>query len=288
MPPRERRSLQTHGLTSQVYVPILKEIFVEKYREGDNAIDFTLDDIRAAALKLGITIRNPADLAYRMRSRTLLPAEILELGFYVLRPTGRGSYRLERATSTIVELPETEPIEALDLTPLPVRRLLPEILRDIDEQALLTVINYCKLLDHFTGLNVYRLRSHMRKSVPGVGQAELDELDVGVALRDDEVPVVIPIEAKAVADPINRVQIATMVQFTGTYFPGHEVRPLAIKIDEDSLLHFLEFNPTAEPAELEVARSACYRLRLSDAQRELIARDHRESGGQMGEQGSLL
>ena len=42
------------------------------------------------------------------------------------------------------------------------------------------MINYSKLLDHFTGLTVYRLRSHVRRSVPNVGQAELDEIDVGV------------------------------------------------------------------------------------------------------------
>jgi hypothetical protein len=62
----------------------------------------------------------------------------------------------------------------------------------MDEQAVLTVASYCKLFDHFTGLQVYRLRSHVRKSVPGVGQAELDAIDVGVALRDDEMPILGP------------------------------------------------------------------------------------------------
>ncbi len=268
------KNLQTHGLQSQVYVPILREIFQAKYHEGDDRVDFTLDDIRAAAVALGITVRNPADLVYRMRSRTILPSEILEKGFYVLRATGRGKYRLEQAESTIIEIPENQIVEALDLTPLPVRRLLPEVLAEIDEQGLLTVISYCKLLDHFTGLQVYRLRSHVRKSVPGIGQAELDEIDVGVALRDDEVPVVFPIEAKAADDAINRVQISAMVAFSGEYFPGLEIRPLAIKLDYNSLLHFIEFTPEIEPAKLVVARSATYRLTLSPQQRDLIHADH--------------
>jgi hypothetical protein len=55
---------------------------------------------------------------------------------------------------------------------------------EFDEQGLLTMVSYCKLLDHFTGLKVYRLRSHVRKSVPNVGQAELDEIDVGVAPQE--------------------------------------------------------------------------------------------------------
>ena len=145
------RPLQTHGLNSTVYVPILRRIFQEKYEPGDQSIDFTLDDIRSAALALGITVRNPADLVYRMRSRTILPAEILELGFYILRQTGRGRYRLEQGTSTIIPLPVHAPVSALDLTPLPVRRLLPETLAEVDEQGLLTIVSYCQLLDHFNG-----------------------------------------------------------------------------------------------------------------------------------------
>lgn len=269
-PEARRRKIQTHGLQSQVYVPILRHIFESKYSDDATVIDFTLDDIRASAGALGITVRNPADLIYRMRSRTILPEEILKLGFYILRQTGRGRYRLEQAISTIIELPENEPTDALDITPIPVRRLLPEDIANVDEQALLTMINYCQLLDHFTGLRVYRLRSHVRKSVRGIGQAELDEIDVGVAMRDDESPVVVPIEAKAVADPVNRVQIAAMAAFCEDYFPGHQVRPIAIKVDDDGLLHFLEFNVTKEPAELEVIRSACYRLNLSDVQRAAI------------------
>ena len=264
------RSLQTHGLTSQVYVPILRAIFQQRYAPGRDVIDFTLDDVRAAALDLGIVVRNPADVVYRMRSRTVLPAEMLELGFYVLRQVGRGEHRFEQATSTVIDLPDDEPIEALDLTPIPVRRLLPENLAEVDEQALLTIANYCQLFDHFTGLRIYRLRSHVRKSVTGIGQAELDELDVGVAQRDDEVPVVVLIEAKAASDPVNRVQIAAMVAFSEDYFSGHEVRPLALKVDGAGLLHLLEFNATKEPSLLGVRRSACYRIMPSEAQRALI------------------
>jgi hypothetical protein len=264
------RPLQTHGQTSTVYVPILRRIFSEKYVEGDTTVDFSLDDIRYAAAALGIVVRNPADLVYRMRSRTILPIEILEKGFYILRAVGRGKYRFEIGKTTIIDLPVENVTDALDQTPLPVRRLLPEMAADWDEQALLTVVGYCGLLDHFTGLRTFRLRSHVRKSVDGIGQAELDEIDVAVALRDDEQPVILPIEAKAVADPINRVQIAAQVAFSQFYFPGHEVRPLAIKVDYESLIHLIEFNATEIAAELAVIASATYRLNLSEQQRALI------------------
>ena len=134
----------------------------------------------------------------------------------------------------------------------------------MDEQAVLTVASYCKLFDHFTGLQIYRLRSHVRKSVPGIGQAELDAIDVGVALRDDEMPIVFPIEAKAAADALNRVQIFNMVQFSKHYFPGMTVRPLAIKVDHDFVLHIMEFVPASKAAELKIVKSASYVLSLSD------------------------
>jgi hypothetical protein len=267
---RSRRSLQSHGMSSRVYVPIIRAIFEANYKDGMLAFDFTLDDVRRAADKLGIVTRNPADVIYRMRSRTKLPAEILELGFYILRQIGRGKYRLEKAETTIIDVPPNAIVDAIDLTPLPVRRLLPEDLADIDEQGLLTIIDYCRLLSHFTGLQVFRLRSHVRKSVASIGQAELDEIDVGVALREDEAPVVFPIEAKAVDEAVNRVQIATMVTYAREFFRGLEVRPIAIKLDYDGLIHFLEFNASMSPGDLMIVRSATYRLSLSDRQRELI------------------
>lgn len=266
----KKRSLQAHGLTSKVYGPILLHIFKARWRQGAATVLFTLDDVRNAADTLRLEVRNPADLIYRMRSRTVLPEEILEKGFYILRAIGRGQYQFEKGSSTIFQPLDSEPIEALDLTPLPVRRLLPEQLAEMDEQAILTVASYCKLFDHFTGLQVYRLRSHVRKSVPGVGQAELDAIDVGIALRDDELPIVFPIEAKAASDALNRVQIFNMIQYSRHYFPGMTIRPLAIKVDYDSLLHLMEFNPVNKAAELKIVKSASYVIKLSDRQLEFV------------------
>jgi len=268
---KKRRSLQSHGRRSKVYVPVLTLIFRRRYRPRLQQVDFSLDDIRAALVELKLERgRNPADVVYRMRSRTVLPDVIRRAGFHVLRAIGRGKYRFERAQGTIIDIPRGKVIQALDLTPLPVRRLLPQTLSLIDEQGLLSMASYCKLLDHFTGLTVFRLRSHVRKSVTGVGQAELDEVDVGVALRDDEIPVVIPIEAKAAEEPVNRVQIIYQIAYARQYFPGHEIRPVCLKIDYDNLIHLLEFNVADTAAELRVLRNASYRLKLSESQARFV------------------
>ena len=251
-------------------MPILREIVRRKYVPGAQRIDFIKQDVEEVAGQLGVKLGNAADVVYRMRARTRLPDDILDLGFTVLRGVGRGKYALEIGGEAVVHLPEHEVFEHNDQTPLPVRRLLPEDMAELDEQGLLTMVSYCKLLDHFTGLKVYRLRSHVRKSVPSVGQAELDEIDVGVALREDEVPVVFPLEAKAADEVINRVQVATAVAYCKTYFVGHEIRPIVVKLTYDGVLHFLEFRATTSLTGLRILHSHGYRLNLSPKQRELI------------------
>jgi hypothetical protein len=268
--PKRREATQSHGQTSRVYVPILRDIVRRKYTPGTQRIEFTKQEVEDVAAGLGLKLGNAADVIYRMRSRTRLPDDILDLGFTILRGVGRGRYVLEVGGEALVHLPEHNVFEHNDQTPLPVRRLLPENLAELDEQGLLTIVSYCKLLDHFTGLTVYRLRSHVRKSVPGVGQAELDEIDVGVALRDDDTPVVFPIEAKAADEVINRVQIASAVAYCETYFVGHEIRPIVVKLTYDGVLHFLEFRATISLPGLRILSSHGYRLNLSPKQRDLI------------------
>jgi hypothetical protein len=272
------KSLQSHGRNSVVYVPVILKLFQDRWRPGASTVVFSLDDVRTAvdAVRAAspkpdrISSRNPADVVYRMRSRTVLPKEILDKGFHVLRAVGRGRYQFEKAQSGIIETPVNELTPAIDQTPMPVRRLLPETMAEMDEQAVLSVVGYCNLLDHFTGMKIYRLRSHVRKSVPGVGQAELDAIDVGIAAGDDEIPVIFPIEAKAVSDELNRVQIFNMIQYAAHYFPGLKVRPLALKVDYQSVVHLIEFNVASRPGDLRILRSASYAINTSDSQLAMI------------------
>jgi hypothetical protein len=272
------RELQSPGTSSIVYVPVILKLFRDRWRPGASTIVFSLDDVRTAVEAVRaesdtpdrISSRNPADVVYRMRSRTKLPAEILDKGFHVLRAVGRGRYQFEKASSGIIEVPIKELTPTIDQTPMPVRRLLPETMAEMDEQALLSVVSYCCLLDHFTGMKIYRLRSHVRKSVPGIGQAELDAIDVGIASGDDDVPVIFPIEAKAVSDELNRVQVYNMIQYAAHYYPGLKVRPLAMKVDYQSAVHFIEFNVASRPGDLRIVRSASYAINTSDAQLAMI------------------
>jgi hypothetical protein len=69
-----------------------------------------------------------------------------------------------------------------------------------DEQALLAKIRYNRLVDIFAGLVCYSLQSHLRTTVPSMGQVETDELYIGVDKRGAH--YVLPIQAKGRSDKI--------------------------------------------------------------------------------------
>lgn len=75
-----------------------------------------------------------------------------------------------------------------------------------DEQALLARIRYNRLIDVFMGVVCYSLQSHLRTSVPELGQVETDELYVGMDKRG--IHYVFSVQAKSRRDHIGVVQIA--------------------------------------------------------------------------------
>jgi hypothetical protein len=147
---------------------------------------------------------------------------------------------------------------------------LNEDLSRIDEQGLLTIVNYCDLLSLFTGLKIYRLKSHARKSVSKIGQVEVDEIDVGVTYSSLNLPIIFPIEAKAAPDPLNWAQIANQVNFANQQFSGFIVRPIGIKVDWNSIIYIIEFTPEIEAKNLRIVNSVRYRLTLSTEQVDAI------------------
>jgi hypothetical protein len=254
------RSLQSHGKRSRIYVPVLLYIFKQKYVPGSDIVEFTLKDVAEACTALGIVAANPPDVIYRMKSRTLIPEDIQALGFRVIRPIGRGKYVLEKAESTLITFPigDYEIIE--DQTPSFVRKLLGSDLGLIDEQGLLAIIRYNHLIAHFLQARVYHLKGHVRRSVIGVGQAEVDDVHIALPFDIDEPVTIVPVEAKAKDEPVNRAQIAMQILYAREAFPGHPIRPLTIKLFPDGEILFMEFADEIRTAELEPIAYARYRI----------------------------
>ena len=61
------------------------------------------------------------------------------------------------------------------------------------------------------------------------------------------------------------------MEFCFEYYPGYTIRPIVAKVDHNSIVHIIEFNPTANPGELEFVKAASYRIVLSDTQKRYIA-----------------
>lgn len=74
-----------------------------------------------------------------------------------------------------------------------------------DEQALLARRRYNRLVDIFTGVTCYSLQSHLRTSIPSLGQVETDEVYVGVDRQGAH--YVVPVQAKSGKDRMSVVQI---------------------------------------------------------------------------------
>ena len=63
---------------------------------------------------------------------------------------------------------------------------------------------------------------------------------------------------------------SNMIQYAAHYYPGLTVRPLALKVDQKSAVHFLEFNVASRPGDLRIVRSASYSINTSEAQIAMI------------------
>ena len=256
------RPRQAHGRGSKIYGPVVLAIWRRGYTAGSSApIAFTLDDVRAELEAQGLSAKNPPDLIYRMGGRTKLPDEMQLAGYRMISKTNRGKYAFIAGESTLIDYPEmANVVEVDDHTPVEVRRLLYLDFVAVDEQALLSVIRYNDMFSRFIGFRVYHLKSHVRQSVPGVGQAEVDDVHVSVEHGYDGLLTIVPVEAKAEHDPVVRTQVASLVHYARHAFPGHPIRPMTVKMMETGEVLFMEFNVTTEPNELAIVKHAFYRL----------------------------
>lgn len=191
------------------YGPIITKVFMDnRTAAGATSVDFTNEDIRGAAKSLKMKIpQNPPDVLYNARYRGGMPDDVLKAapkGFeWVIRGTGRGKYRfgaVPQGRAFFRPNPSLTEIKVPDSTPGVIARYALN-----DEQALLAVIRYNRLLDIFTGVACYSLQTHWKTSVEGIGQIETDEVYVGVNKHGAH--FVLPVEAKSAKDVIGVVQI---------------------------------------------------------------------------------
>lgn len=227
------------------YSQILERIFFAHYRPGDVAVEFERKEIKQAARELGIAVpENLGDLVYSFRFRTELPERVRKTApdglSWVIKLAGSARYRFEMSRQwSLTPNPALLRVKVPDATPGIITRYALG-----DEQALLALVRYNRLVDVFTGVACYSLQNHLRTTVKGTGQIEVDELYVGVDRRGAH--FVFPVQAKGGRDRISNVQLEQDFALCAEKFPQLICRPLAAQFLADGGVALMEFASTAD------------------------------------------
>ena len=156
-------------------------IFFEGYRPGMTQFEFERGKLERTASAMGMALpKNLGDVIYSLRYRSGFPQSILDTQpagmTWIIEGAGRARYRF-----SLVRLNRIVPNEELVTIGIPDGT--PEVIRAYaldDEQALLAIVRYNRLIDTFLGLTTFSLQNHLRTTVTGIGQIEIDELYLGI------------------------------------------------------------------------------------------------------------
>ncbi len=151
----------------------------------------------------------------------------------------------------ITQTPMLSKIKILDATPVFIRRYALN-----EEQVLLAIIRYNRLIDTFLGLTCYSLQSYLRTTVPGLGQRDTDEVYIGV--NEQWRPFVIPVQVKGKNKPISTVQIEQDMAVCEAKFPALVCRPVAAQFIENDVIALFEFVRSKD--EISIREERHYRI----------------------------
>ncbi len=239
------------------YDKLIERVFFNHYKSDTSEVSFSREEFEPVAKELGIKLpKNLGDIIYSYRYRSQLPESInrlLEKGEeWIIRSVGRGQYRFAKSLiHRISPNPRLAKIKVLDATPEIIRRYALN-----DEQALLAILQYNRLIDIFLGITCYSLQSHLRTTVAKMGQVETDGLYVGVSKPGTQ--YIVPVQVKGKSDEVGIVQIEQDFAVCESKFPGLECRPVAAKLMDDDLIALFEF--VRSESEISIKEEKHYRL----------------------------
>lgn len=236
---------------------LIHGVFFGRWIPGLTEIPFTRDDLVNQAVIEGITLpKNVGDVIYTVRYRQPLPRSITVTqpeGFeWDIEGVGTARYAFR-----LVPVSRIVPNENLVVIDIP--EATPEIVRRhglTDEQALLAMVRYNRLLDVFLGVATYSLQNHLRTNVEGIGQIEIDELYVGIDKRGTQ--YVIPVQAKARKDQIGIVQTKQDIAFCASRYPSLVCRAISAQFRRNDVVALFELELVA--GQVKIVDERHYRL----------------------------
>ena len=255
------------------YQSLIDKVFFDHYSSGATSLDFTRRELNDAAEGLDIVLPdNLGDVIYSFRFRTDLPKTILatqpEGMEWVIELAGRSRYRF-----SLVKINRILPRD--DLARIDIPDATPELIRAYaldDEQALLAIVRYNRLIDTFLSLTTYSLQNHLRTTVKAIGQIEIDELYVGIDKRGCH--YVIPVQAKGGKDQIGIVQTTQDIRFVEEKFPSMRCRAVSAQFMDDQIVALFEL--TLQDDEIKVVEERHYRLVPAKKLDQKAIRDYRD------------
>lgn len=243
------------------YSALIEKIFFDRFNDGDRVVEFERTEIEVAASELGIKLpKNLGDVLYSFRFRSPLPDRILATQpagkEWLITMAGKGKYRF-----VLFSLSRILPNK--DLVTIAVPDSTPEIIRSYaldDEQALLAIVRYNRLLDIFLGVTTYSLQNHLRTTVADIGQIEIDELYVGIDKHGCH--YVVPVQAKGGKDQISVVQTMQDLAWCGERFPDMRAKAISVQFMGQNKIAFFEL--VIQDFAMKVAEERHYQLVPSD------------------------
>jgi len=239
------------------YFALVEKIFFDRYENGDIEIAWERADLEQAAVDLDIVLpKNLGDVVYSIRYRTPMPQRILDTqpegSEWIISGAGRAMYLFK-----LVPINRIRPRE--DMVAIKVPDATPEVIRAYaltDEQALLAKVRYNRLIDIFLELVAYSLQNHLRTTVQGVGQIEIDEIYVGVDKRGRQ--FIVPVQAKGGNDQLSVVQTEQDLKCCAEKYPSLVARAISAQFLEDDLIALFEL--TVEDEQVKIVEEKHYRL----------------------------
>lgn len=239
------------------YDAIIERIFKRHYSPRKSSFDFTREEFENTAKELSIKLpKNIGDVLYSFRYRKNLPESIRKTAAadreWIIEGTGIAKYRFRQAKPIRI-VPNTS------LVTIKVPDATPEIIftyAQSDEQALLAKVRYNRLIDIFLGIATYSLQNHLRTTVKGIGQIEIDEIYVGIDKHGRQ--FVIPVQAKGGSDKHGVVQTLQDVACCSEKFPTLICRAVSAQFMSDDKIALFEL--TVENGDIRIAEERHYQL----------------------------
>lgn len=253
------------------YDTLIARVFFDNYKEGCESVLFSRDDLEDVNTTKALNIKNLGDVLYSYLHRKPLPSEIINTApqgrHWTIRHKGKSEYAFE-----LTRMPNITPTENLITIKIP--DSTPEIISAAtrnDEQALLAKVRYNRLIDIFLGLTSYSLQSHLRTSVPNIGQVEVDE--IYIAIDQNGRQYVIPVEAKGCHDELGIGQIEHGLAVCKDGWSDYIPIAIGIQFMTDDTIVMFEL--TMQDEEVRVVKERRYQLvpsaQITEHDRKLFA-----------------